>query len=535
MIYVAESKILDIYQNMSVEQLLDILNKVEQARDNPENSHDADAKDDEDFPEMGDDEDFDETYVEGFNYPENLHDADAEDENFPEMYVNDFDYAREHGEIELYYESRKINNECARAIDEAISKHFTFTKHGGGRYVDTEKALNDVAEKFGAQRVNAVVAHIVKTYNRDGRLSQENKDWARTVETPKIDHIPLYTHLTIFNGFADKARNAQMTLAQSISPSDGRRSETALEINQNIKQEEKKMANSNITARVTPIEMENSNLKGSASVTFGDSISVHGVKIVEGKEGLFVSMPSESKNGKYYDTVKPISKEAYENLKNAVFKAYEEALIYGVQEKKTENNISPTEIALKVGNYRESAYGNNVKGLCDVTVADTLVVTGVKIVADKNGELFASLPSRQSQDGDYIPTVSTPSKEFNAQLQATVLDYYQKQQSQRVGNTPYESLGRSSKGTNDRVAERTLNSKFAEAVGEQLEADGVKWGGKVEGSKTLVAVAKADETKLEEAIGKAKDTLKEAAAAKEQTIKTPVLSTSNPTESRGGR
>jgi hypothetical protein len=51
MIYVAESKILDIYQNMSVEQLLGILNKVEQTRDNPENSHDADAEDDEEEDE----------------------------------------------------------------------------------------------------------------------------------------------------------------------------------------------------------------------------------------------------------------------------------------------------------------------------------------------------------------------------------------------------------------------------------------------------------------------------------------------------
>jgi DNA-binding cell septation regulator SpoVG len=44
-----------------------------------------------------------------------------------------------------------------------------------------------------------------------------------------------------------------------------------------------------ITARVTPIE-NGTNLKGVATVMLGDQISVHGVKIVEGKEGLFVSM-----------------------------------------------------------------------------------------------------------------------------------------------------------------------------------------------------------------------------------------------------
>jgi hypothetical protein len=49
----------------------------------------------------------------------------------------------------------------------------------------------------------------------------------------------------------------------------------------------------------------------------------------------------------------------------------------------------------------------------------------------------------------------------------------------------------------DELKHSTLNSKFAEKVGAELDAANVKWSGKlVEGGKTVIAVAKSDETKL---------------------------------------
>ena len=59
-------------------------------------------------------------------------------------------------------------------------------------------------------------------------------------------------------------------------------------------------------------------------VAVADSVLVKGVKVIEGKNGLFVSMPREQgKDGNWYDTVRPLSKQVREQLSRAVLEAYE--------------------------------------------------------------------------------------------------------------------------------------------------------------------------------------------------------------------
>lgn len=68
------------------------------------------------------------------------------------------------------------------------------------------------------------------------------------------------------------------------------------------------------------------NLLGFANVTINDSIRIDDFKIVNGEKGLFVGMPSKavSKGGetKYYDTVRPTTKEFRAELNEAVATAY---------------------------------------------------------------------------------------------------------------------------------------------------------------------------------------------------------------------
>jgi stage V sporulation protein G len=52
---------------------------------------------------------------------------------------------------------------------------------------------------------------------------------------------------------------------------------------------------------------------------------VKGLKLVEGKNGLFVSMPQEKgKDDKWYDTFMPVTKEAGQALSDIVMAAYNE-------------------------------------------------------------------------------------------------------------------------------------------------------------------------------------------------------------------
>ena len=67
-----------------------------------------------------------------------------------------------------------------------------------------------------------------------------------------------------------------------------------------------------------------SSLKAFADVSFAGVFIVKGIKVVEGKKGLFVSMPSEKgKDGKWYDTAHPLTKEFRESLNEVVLEAYE--------------------------------------------------------------------------------------------------------------------------------------------------------------------------------------------------------------------
>ena len=56
-----------------------------------------------------------------------------------------------------------------------------------------------------------------------------------------------------------------------------------------------------------------------------DTFLVKGFRVVQGKEELFVSMPREqSRDGKWYETFSPLSKEMREGLKELVLESYYE-------------------------------------------------------------------------------------------------------------------------------------------------------------------------------------------------------------------
>lgn len=67
-----------------------------------------------------------------------------------------------------------------------------------------------------------------------------------------------------------------------------------------------------------------SSVRAFCDVAINGSFLVKSLKVVYGKNGLFVSMPRElGRNGQWYDTVAPITKEAKDNLSRIVLKAYE--------------------------------------------------------------------------------------------------------------------------------------------------------------------------------------------------------------------
>ena len=67
-----------------------------------------------------------------------------------------------------------------------------------------------------------------------------------------------------------------------------------------------------------------SKLKAFADVSFAGVFMVKGLRVIEGKNGLFVSMPSEQgKDGKWYNSAFPLTADSRNSLNQAVLQAYE--------------------------------------------------------------------------------------------------------------------------------------------------------------------------------------------------------------------
>lgn len=78
---------------------------------------------------------------------------------------------------------------------------------------------------------------------------------------------------------------------------------------------------------ITDVNLKNVNtsrVKAIASITINDCFVVNDIKLVEGKDGLFVVMPSrKTPNGEFKDIAHPINAETRKLIQNAIINKYE--------------------------------------------------------------------------------------------------------------------------------------------------------------------------------------------------------------------
>lgn len=69
--------------------------------------------------------------------------------------------------------------------------------------------------------------------------------------------------------------------------------------------------------------MQEGRLRAVVSVTIGDELAIHDIKVIEGPQRLFVAMPSRREaGGVFRDIAHPISVAARKQLEEAVLSAY---------------------------------------------------------------------------------------------------------------------------------------------------------------------------------------------------------------------
>lgn len=155
-----------------------------------------------------------------------------------------------------------------------------------------------------------------------------------------------------------------------------------------------------VTVKVNKLERENSNIVGLAQLNFGGQFKVKSIDLVNGKDGVFVSMPSYKTNevdanGKpvYKEICNPITKECREALYNGIIEAY--------------NSGTETVVAL---NYDEKLHfdsrvtafdkeGTNAKGIGTLYLNDMFVCNNILVYEGKN-KPFVSMPSYKTSEVD---------------------------------------------------------------------------------------------------------------------------------------
>ena len=91
------------------------------------------------------------------------------------VYLHTAAYAREHNELPQYRESLQANIACKEAIEKAVGENY----HGWS--VDTKTATAQVMAQFPVERIRYVLAATVQQKDWDGRISDDNKVWAKGI------------------------------------------------------------------------------------------------------------------------------------------------------------------------------------------------------------------------------------------------------------------------------------------------------------------------------------------------------------------
>jgi len=139
-------------------------------------------------------------------------------------------------------------------------------------------------------------------------------------------------------------------------------------------------------------EVKNPASKVKAIVTFklNNVFVIEQAKIIEGRNGKFVAMPSEKYRGEWKDICFPIKKEFRDEIENAILNDKFSPIPTEKQK------VEITEIRIYTAKNPQS----KVKAFASITLNNLFVIKDIKIIEGKEG-LFIGWPSIKTASGDF--------------------------------------------------------------------------------------------------------------------------------------
>lgn len=95
-------------------------------------------------------------------------------ENYSDIPIYPYSVSRaeQDGDLDWYRQSHKLNIACKESIENSISRHYR------NNSLDP-KAIQSVVDQFGWARTSFVLVNTIRNKTWDGRISQDNKQWAQ--------------------------------------------------------------------------------------------------------------------------------------------------------------------------------------------------------------------------------------------------------------------------------------------------------------------------------------------------------------------
>lgn len=190
-------------------------------------------------------------------------------------------------------------------------------------------------------------------------------------------------------------------------------------------------------------EGKESNIRGFATLVFGDSFKITNIAILENKDKqqLFVSMPRYRSNERdenggtiYKDVCNPITAEFREELYGNILEAYQQEISKG-QEKGTTAKAEQEmpEFSVTVTPYERE--GSSIRGLARIYFDDSFIVNNVSVLQGKD-KLFVAMPAYKTKQVDeqgkpvYQDVAYPVTKEFREKLYGQIIEEYEKAKEQ---------------------------------------------------------------------------------------------------------
>ena len=85
---------------------------------------------------------------------------------------------------------------------------------------------------------------------------------------------------------------------------------------------------------------------------------------------------------------------------------------------------------------------NAVKALASITIENSFVVTGIRVIESQKGTLFCSMPSRKMQNGEYKDICFPNSAEARAMINDAILKAYNEEVEKAQATVPDEDFSK---------------------------------------------------------------------------------------------